>query len=341
LARAGSNGKAVAAAISNISEFEEGLGEKDPTDAIVKIIFANFKTPDERIRIAERLIGTFNGRKDVLRYAAAILARQNSETKGLPRIQLLYATLILKEGYTHTEAFVPRYTNLALDKAEALLRPLVADPNLRDDAMYQMIWMSINRNNLAYPMKFFKQLEAEGPLKPSFQYQKAIVEYTTGQRDAAIETLETLAKQEPGYALSDLLLVVYETKGDFAKSDALQKALVERDPRNAWALGEYSRYLLRRGDVESAIAYGNQALSVMDYPVGRWTTSLAYFVRAAARDKGGNAPGAQADFDRARELGISEDYLKTNCRKNCDDVANLIRKYGSSTGQPKAAGANA
>ena len=79
----------------------------------------------------------------------------------------------------------------------------------------------------------------------------------------------------------------------------------QRDPRDAWALGNLAHILVGAGLFDEAIALAREALGVMDYGAGRLTLAAALYARAAESTATGNIAAAGPFLKEAREYGFS------------------------------------
>jgi tetratricopeptide (TPR) repeat protein len=292
----------------------------------LEIVFSNYSSPRERLRIAERLIGIYRGTPEPLIYADAILNKQNDETPNAPEITLLRAKLILARGFLVVRSHIPRYDDVSLRLAEELLATVIFNPSVDTQAVKLMIDINLSRNDFAAARQLVVNAERKGPLDSDFQYAKAMIEYKAGDRTTAIAILEKLAEADPGYATNELLMAFYRENGDINKLHNYYKRQIQKDPLDAWTLGNYSQFLLVvADDIDGAIKLGSQALRQMDYPMARNTTGLAYLIKASIQYREGKESAAQDLYDAAKSLRYSNDYVRKYCGKYCEQIDRTIK----------------
>lgn len=129
---AGGNAKALATAFSDFQKLSARVRTGGDELDIVAIVFESFDDPVKRLRLAERLVDSYSGRKEILFYAYQIIAAQKQETPNLAQCDVEMANLILINGYINSAEHVRRFDRQSGEAAEELLLPLRTNEQVRD-----------------------------------------------------------------------------------------------------------------------------------------------------------------------------------------------------------------
>lgn len=85
------------------------------------------------------------------------------------------------------------------------------------------------------------------------------------------------------YALGsayELIARIHEARHEYEDADSFYSKLIETLPGNAWTLGSYSEFLRAKvGDIDRAIQFGEEALSLSNYGVGRRILAMALYAK--------------------------------------------------------------
>lgn len=93
-------------------------------------------------------------------------------------------------------------------------------------------------------------------------------------------------------------------------ADAANRASIALKPDSAWGHGNYADFLLRRGDVDAAIAEGERALKLNPYPLALEMLARSYIAKGSALFEKGEYRDAGRYLERA--LGLAGNNARTN-----------------------------
>ena len=113
------------------------------------------------------------------------------------------------------------------------------------------------------------------------------------QRNAYIQALNALAS----FAAA--------SNDEKALKELMRLTRKERDPRDAWPLGNLADSLIRAGMFDDAIALSREALGTMNYGAGRLTLAAALYGKAAELTLAGSKAAATPLLQEARGYGFS------------------------------------
>lgn len=150
-----------------------------------------------------------------------------------------------------------------------------------------------------------KQLGSESPW---LEIRYAELERRTGHADQTIDRLNKFigSKPEPDVltAAYQELGSAYSKIGDLDGTNRAYKKVTELEPDDAWAQGNYARFLLfYRGDFNGAIKYAAKALQIMPYGHAAYTLAGGFYAKWAHLRLAQQDP-AEAEYylNLAREL---------------------------------------
>lgn len=329
----GVSDKALLAAISGLSN----IAKVSPSDQAVnysEIIFKEFNDPLKRIRIAKRLVNSYQGQGEVLQVAYHILSRQKQETPGLALVDVEMAHLILVSGFKYREGFRTLYVPKSADAAEDMASSLWRKADYSGDVFGILFDVAMSKPDFNRAEALLRQAQSYGVSEAKVLYAQSLLYFERGEYEAVISTYEKLEKIDPAYIGGELLATAYQQLGDVGKLQEYHKKAIERSPDVAWVRGDYAVFLMYYMDAPSeAIKYGESALEIMDYPAARNITGLAYLVEASKSLTLGKDDLARQQYDRAAELGVSDKYVQDYCRQNCDAISSVRAKFSTT---PKA-----
>jgi tetratricopeptide (TPR) repeat protein len=129
----------------------------------------------------------------------------------------------------------------------------------------------------------------------------------TAYVDARSMGLGTTLEQRNAYIAALNGLARYAAAAD--DENALRELIVatrkDRDPRDAWALGNLAESLVGAGMFTEAIDVARDALRVMNYGIGRLTLTAALFGKAAELTVSGKNGEAAPLVKEARDYGYA------------------------------------
>ena len=230
---------------------------------------------------AQLLIDNHNGRTCDYWEARALFIEA---ARAVPSGVLVYiglGRLAYKQAYISGRKYSPD----GLKRAQAYLSAaLDIDPNSFDAYFYR-----------AYAYFFSKDMdlarddaEHARELNPgSARTALLFAEIAFGEKD--YEQAETIAMSivaTPGdkKILTDaykILQKVYRARRQYDLVEAMYLKFIELDPDSAWNLSNYSGFLIRRGEHDKAIEFGEKALELMNFRMVHRVLAKAYYKKGA------------------------------------------------------------
>ncbi len=322
LRSAANNSKALLAAFFIISRVAEKVGKDSYDIDATKIVFEQFNDPKKRLRIAERLIDSYGGRRDVLVHAYRILKKQKEETPDLPNVDLEFAHLFLIDGFIVRDDCVAKFK---LEQAELSKKILLSLPDSEDikDRKFAMLFnIYMSEKNLALAESSITNASLCNVDSKLLNRERALLSYKKRQYEQVIEIYNELLKEDPGYINDDVLLKSYQALGNVDLLHEYHKKNLQVAPNDAWTLGNYASFLLfTMQDIDGAVFYGKQALKRMDYPLARNLTGLALLLKACQAFDAGELNQAEEYYREAKDTQYNAGYLRKYCRNCCHQIS--------------------
>lgn len=199
------------------------------------------------------------GHTSSLRFQPGSLEAADSAINKALEIQPDYAEAFVLRGHLYRLMGRHQDAKTALEKAEKLG---TADP-----------WL---QNNLA------DLLLDEGNSAAAAKRYKKVIDSKTPNKKAMGSAYEGLIRY-------------YTSLGELDKADKAYRESIDLEPDSAWKYGNYAQFLLcKKDDYENSIIRSRQALSIMNYGVGRyWLASALYRKWAQSAVAGGSDNGKQ------------------------------------------------
>lgn len=254
---------------------------------------------------AETLIsnayGNGNANDEALQLVQSVIAK---DPKFAPAyVQAARATG--SRGYISSGKFDPA----ALRSQQEIVQKALALEPAYDYAMAILAHSMMTQGRLDEADALQKKLAS---MKSGYPFLKSQVAYVALERkdyakavEIAMQGYEAFKSDQnvaSGYC-TELIFVYEELKGDQTeKLEKWQSQRVKLSPEVAWFWGDYARHrLFNMNDYTGAITYGEKALKMMDYGVGRYTLAAAYYAKWA--DLETKSPGSK---DAAESLRRAE-----------------------------------
>jgi tetratricopeptide (TPR) repeat protein len=256
---------------------------------------------DRKVEEARGLIDEWGGDSRKLIQAGALL---NEAGRGNPNHAAAHAQaarVVYRLGYQSGD----RYHPFSLARARTLAeRAIALDPRL-PDAYVVAGYVALFDGRVDEVERLADKAEALDPASDDVLILLARRDRMQRRYDAAVERLGVvLARVErPAtrrQALSDMAFARCDKVEDDA-CEAAHRALVEFDPRSAWARGNFASVLVGRKKYDEAIEMAESALELMNYGVGRTALAQAHFGKGWALFERGDVAGAQRHFEAALE----------------------------------------
>jgi tetratricopeptide (TPR) repeat protein len=281
---------------------------------------------------AQKLISEANGRTEKTREAVDLLQAVLAKDPKFAPAYVQFSRAISNLGYLHSNKFDGEALQSQEDFVKKALR---LEPNY-DYALAMMGYTLMFQGKLDEAEKYYKRAQALGTRYPHLKMQLSELAIKRGDVQKAFDYAnEGYAenKADPKMAASSItqLLRVYEkfTAQEFASMEKWQSLRRTLDPDVAWYWGDHMRFRLYFiGDYENAIKYGEKALSLMDYRVGRSNLASSYYMKwAKLKDVKGQSAAASAAWKRAAALSPVTDEIIDDMEWNptFQDVADALR----------------
>ena len=212
------------------------------------------------------------------------------------------ASVALKEVLDTNPEFAPAYvqaarlytrlgmlpggkvTDEALQVMEELLQAALQIEPDYGYAYAQLAFTYRKMKNLDEAERYLALAEGTGTTFPLLQHEKAAILYARENYAEAIRILKAgfeKYKQQPDIAISyaeTIINCAKKLKDPEDPPEYWYKVAIELKPENAWPLGNYASYLFYvKNDYAQAAEYGERALEIMDYGMGRYVLAAAYY----------------------------------------------------------------
>lgn len=248
----------------------------------------------EKFDRAVRLLDEYRGDTAVLEAARVELDGVLADN---PRYAPAYrekARYFIMRGYINSRRFKPG----SLEAADSVLRKAIEiDPDYAEAFVLRgHLYRMMNRHQDAV-----RALEMAGKIgtdDPWLQSNWADLLIDEGNYEAAAQryrkVLDSGTQNKKVLASAyDGLIEYYLGRGMLDEADKMHRQAIAFEPESAWNYGNYAHFLLcRKDDYEGSIARSRQALSIMNYGVGRYWLASALYRKWAAS----TMPGAELDM---------------------------------------------
>lgn len=199
--------------------------------------------------------------------------------------------------------------SLLQSQEQFLVKALELEPNY-DYAIALMGYTKMFQGELDEAGKYYEKAVKMGSGYVYLPMQLAQLESKRGNYSKALELAKQAYeknKSEPKLAagaITEILFASQRMPGDNTQEeDQWFAKRIELDP-SAWNWQSYANFkLYGLGDYEKAIEYGEKALSIMDFGVGRYTLAAALYAKwATLKDTPARKVEAEQCFENAKKL---------------------------------------
>lgn len=322
----GENGKSLVTAIYFISKYTNYVKPGSRNVDIPQVVFESFKDPDQRMKVATRLIHAYSGDPIILDCAYAIIERQSKETPRLEGDALAMAEWLLAKGYSVNENNVAIYDRRFSSAAEDILVGIKPSVSANSRIFALRFSIALSNKDFARAKTLIEDAETKGIPSVDIRKSEATIKWLNGDYASVIDIFESLAKIDPSFEDDTLLAAAYSRLGQRDKLRAHFERQIQRDPTDAWALGNYAGFLLfTMNDVDGAIKFGEMALNQMNYPIAQNTTALAHLMKGSTLKRVGKLEDSAIHLRRARSIGVSEEYVFEHCQHDCTNLTKMLK----------------
>lgn len=320
LALAKDNAKALIAALILIDKISQVAGAQDTRYFVVPTVFKYYRSPQERIRIAERLIDEWSGRSEQLDYAYRIILEQKAEMPELPEADLQMARVVLYRGFRSSRYGINNYVKRFSVRAENILWKIKDDPAVADRAIELLVGIAMGDRNYFKARILLEDAEKK-QLMPDRRRKMMLAHIMFAEGDYA----QSAAMYEQlGFSHHHIQAAAYAKMGRVDKLEEFHLQQVKSHPDSAWTLGNYANFLLHtKGDLDESIEYASMALQLMPYYLAKQYLGLAYLVKASRSLKDGDPHAARDFYNHAVKAGYDPAYVRRACGKYCFEIWGL------------------
>ena len=272
-----------------ISPVDQKYRKKNPAlyaqvakaQALITDSYGNSRAAEEALRLAQEVVAKDPG------FAPAY-------------VQVARATGAL--GYVSSGKFDPA---ALAEKSKFLQKALALEPGY-DYAMALVGYNLMAEGKLAEADAVYKRVVA---MKSGYPILNAQIAHLAIERKEYSKAIEIASKgyeankSDPKVAVSyctELIFAYEELEGNqVAQLEKWQTTRRTLAPEVAWFWGDHARHrMFNMNDYAGAITYGEKALTLMDYGVGRYTLAAAYYAKWA--DLEAKSPGSKDAADSLR-----------------------------------------
>ncbi|MEH6525899.1 MAG: hypothetical protein V7723_07470 [Sneathiella sp.] len=267
----------------------------------------------ETLQQAKALLDGYGGDQRGLIKAKQLLDEIVEQRKDFAPAYREYARLYYKTGYIGNGKWKPRTLSSALAAIKKAIR-LAPD---YEDAYVLLGYHYVEDGLYKAAEKALDKAEEMGSKLPWLYLNRVPIYKKNGDKASVLAMYErviegsTENQNSYSFALSGMA-AFYRDAGDYSEAKYWFEKQIDFNP-TAWGIGEYARYLLFwRGDADNSIRYGEQAIAVMNYGVGRYNLACAYYLKWSEVAATEGDKEARQYFERAYEL--FPDYEKVGRR---------------------------
>ena len=174
-------------------------------------------------------------------------------------------------------------------------------------------WMALRDFDAA--LHVLDDVDAARPGNPEAKEIRATVFLETGRYKEAVALAKEVvaspdARVSTKWSANYDMALIDDALGYKDAADAANRAAIALNPSSAWGHGNYSYFLLKRGDVDGAIAEGERAVKLTPYPLALEMLARAYIAKASALYDGRQYREAGGYVEKA--LALSGNNARTN-----------------------------
>jgi tetratricopeptide (TPR) repeat protein len=267
-------------------------------------------SPDEKVMAARLLLDRYYGDPSSLQRAGALLDEVLAADDNNAEAYVQAARLTIKGGHIVSGQFqegtIEKYHAL-LDKAlsidannhKALMLKAEAfsdQGNYTQEAVFLDRARAISTQDPWLWVDYGRHSRNVGDLQSAWEYYSKVqdlgVGTTSSARNAYIQALYEIARLLPPTdrpkKLRELAELTYR----------------QRDPLDAWSLGNFANLFIYYGMFDDAIAYAEEAVQTMNYGAGRLSLAIGLYCKAAQLMQQGKLEEANKLVDKAHLQGF-------------------------------------
>lgn len=253
---------------------------------------------------AKTLLDSWNGQQNVLIEADGLLKMiLGSDDRFAPAYRE-YGRLYIMAGYVNSVNNISQFQKGSLGPAEQSILTSIEIESEYAESYSLLGHLYTNMRIFTHAKTALKEADRIGTEDPWLDINWATLLLLQGNGEEAFLRYQKVISKKVSNkkAYSGALEGIknyYESIGDFKNAKDAYKNIIEFDPENAWAWGNYANFLLYRiGDYDEAIKNSEKALEIMNYGVGRLTLACALYTKWAAMSEAGDKE-ASAYFEKA------------------------------------------
>jgi tetratricopeptide (TPR) repeat protein len=277
---------------------------------------------------ASNILDSYFGDRKALKQASQLLIKVLKKDDNYAPAYHQLARVAMKKGHINFGNYRPG----SRDNAALLLNKAISIEPEYDLALITLSQLHLSRKNIQSAQPLLdkaREFNASSPLLTILQAEI----YRDRDKDypKALRMLRSIKNGDYDQkSVADAATQIAITLRLSRQWEAAENAyydVVAINPKNPWAHGDLSHYLLfYRKNFDAAIVEGEKALSIMDYPMGRLTTASALYSKwADALVK--NEKNADRYFDKAYSMypDIEAVIALTNKYSYTKMTANALR----------------
>jgi tetratricopeptide (TPR) repeat protein len=161
-------------------------------------------------------------------------------------------------------------------------RALEIDPHCYA-ALYAESYTYLVVTDIANAEGYAARMQEIQPASRDTHLMWATVRIKERRFDDAKQHMEAALQADPGPGTRGVVvddqMEIATAYGDWAAVDSCHRALIDLQPTNAWARGNYSNFLIDHERYDDAIVWADSAIAIMDYPMAHRYLAVARFWR--------------------------------------------------------------
>lgn len=239
--------------------------------------------PDPDYLRADDLLNTWDGDTRKIDQAHEIAMKMLAGNTAYAPAYVILARCELDNAYLSGDDYDLAGTTRARKFADHAVK---LDPSSVDGMLVSArAWLAMHDYDAT--LHVLDDLEAVKPGSPEAKALRVSVDLQTGKYKEGVALAKEViaspdARVSTKWSAYTEIAWIEEALGYKEGADEANRAATALAPNSAWGHGNYSHFLLKRGDIDGAIAEGERAVKLKPYPLGLETLARAYIAKASA-----------------------------------------------------------
>jgi tetratricopeptide (TPR) repeat protein len=251
--------------------------------SLVPPVAAVSSAPDPEYLRAGGLLDTWDGDTGKVDEAHEIAVKMLAGNTAYAPAYVILARCELDDAYMYGYEWDLAGTTRARKFADHALK---LDPENVDGMLVSAkAWLAMHDYDAA--LHVLDDLDAMKPGNQDAKLMRVVVDLETGKYKEGVALAKEViaspdARVTTKWSAYSEIAWIEEALGYKEGADDANRAATALAPSSAWGHGNYAHFLLKRGDIDGAVAEGEQAVKLKPYPLALETLARAYIAKASA-----------------------------------------------------------